>query len=181
MTRGQTLVNPAPVKAALWQASVWRARSGAVGSIVVPASSARAPPGGGDFGANHICQLGFVRRVQLADFRESCSAGGTGLIIDLCRFPGAAFGAIQMYLGKPGLNIGTHHVARMCHSGFSVLCPPHLWPQMVAAKMDQITIDIVLAGETKNEFDVIGGGHSGVAAKLVNLIAGGFDQDMLLL
>ena len=51
---------------------------------------------------------------------------------------------------------------------------------MIAAQDDSGKVDAFLAGKALDEGPERGGRHSGVAAVLIHLVAGGFDKDRVV-
>ncbi len=84
--------------------------------------------------------------------------------------------AVGMNLAKAGGNIGRDHHLSLGHGGIGWQMRPRIGPQMVAAQQYPPARQPHLVGYAKHELAKIVRRHSRIAAILIDLVAGRFDQ-----
>jgi hypothetical protein len=81
-----------------------------------------------------------------------------------------------MDLAEAGGDIGSGHFFRLGHRGLGVFASPRIRAQMIAAEDDVVLRQLLLRCDTMDELDEILRQHAGIATELVDLVAGGLDQ-----
>ncbi len=81
-----------------------------------------------------------------------------------------------MNLNKAGGCVSAHQLLTFLHSLFGRQGSPGVWPQVVAAQQNAFAWKIFLFGQLAHVRTEMLRGHAGVAAFLVDLVAGCFDQ-----
>lgn len=92
------------------------------------------------------------------------------------RFAGAAHACIEMQLGEAGPRIGLDHRHGLGHGAFRWQMFPRVWAKVVAAEDDPLLREGDAVGDAGDETGEIGGRHAGIAAVLIDLVAGRLNQ-----
>ena len=88
----------------------------------------------------------------------------------------AGHAAIEVNLGEPGLHIGGHHGAGPGHGICGGQMSPWIGAKMIAAENQVGGIVTFALRNLQDKGAKGGGGHAGIAAVLIDLIAGRLDQ-----
>src|SRR5690606_6071695 len=89
---------------------------------------------------------------------------------------GASHTGVEMDLLKSRFNIGANLVLGFCHRLLSRFILPAVVSQVVSAYNYQIAVEVALSSQLVDVKPEVERRHSGVAAKLVNLIGRGLNE-----
>ena len=108
----------------------------------------------------------------------SSTPGGDGLVQGLVGIVvGALHAGVQVDFLVAGQHALLHQHPRFIHRPGSRLALPGIGTQMVAAEDDALAGESDSFGDVVHESHEIARRHTCVAAELVHLVAGGFDED----
>jgi hypothetical protein len=93
------------------------------------------------------------------------------------RVVSAGHAGVEVDLGEAGRGIAAHQGLGLGHGCVGRVVPPRVWTEMIAAQNEALGRQATRGGELGHEGAEIGGAHSCVAALLVDLVAGRFDQE----
>src|SRR6185312_4607303 len=93
---------------------------------------------------------------------------------------GAGHRRIEVNLAESRFDEGGDHGAGAIHGDGGRLVLPRIGAKVIAAEDDAVGIDAFAGGHDVDEILEAGGGHAGIAAELVDLVAGRLDQHRLV-
>ena len=133
--------------------------------------------GNGHFRADDVHRLGLgLARRRFRHRRQTGRPLGRHRIGERHRLAGAAHRRVEVQLGEAGPGVGLDHHPRLGHGGLGAEALPGVGAEMVAAEDDAIEGKADAAGDGLDEVAEVGRRHAGIAAVLVDLVAGGLDQ-----
>lgn len=124
------------------------------------------------FGADNVADVLRIAADRLGDAREPRRPCRDGRLIEDLRIVGAAHRAVEMDLGEAGTHIVGDHRLGLGHGVLRCPAAPGLRPEVIAAKDGGRRVAARIAHEPHE----VRGQHAGIAAILVDLVAGRLDQ-----
>ena len=113
---------------------------------------------------------------RLGDFSKFGRARGDRFIGKHGWIVGAGHARIQMHLGEAGARIGIDHRRSLLHRGGGSHVLPRVRSEMIAAEDQAIDRETRFVRMRLDKAAEAGRRHAGVAAVVVDLVAGGLDQ-----
>ena len=108
--------------------------------------------------------------------RQARCAFGRGCVVERCGLSGTTHRGIEMNLAETSGYIGRDHFFGLLHRLAGMLSAPGIWPKVVAAEDDPFERKLFFCGDAPDQTGKIAGQHAGIAAELVDLVAGRFDH-----
>lgn len=136
----------------------------------------RGAAGDGDLGADDVHGRGTGGGV-FGGFAEIGGAGGDELLGEWGGVVGAGHAGVEMELAEAGGCVLSDHDLCGGHGFGGSGLLPGIGAEVIATEEDAFGGKTELCGNVEDEPAEVGGLHAGVAAVLVDLVGGGFDED----
>ncbi len=107
---------------------------------------------------------------------QACRAFGNQRPGQRFAFAQARHARVQMNLGEAGTRIRLQHQLGTDHGLLGGQMPPRIRPQVIATEDQTLRIETAALSDARHKLAEVSRGHAGIAAFMVDLIAGGFDQ-----
>ena len=134
--------------------------------------------GGRDLGPDDVDRHRPARLARgiLRDGGKARGAGGDGHVVGRGGVVGAGHRGVEMQLEEPGPGIGRDHAFGLGHRRLGRKVAPGVGAKVIAAQHDLPLGTALLPRQIVHPRHKIGGRHAGIAAPVVDLVAGRLDQ-----